>query len=134
LMAEAFLQQTDPSLDVYSAVLNSDNHDDQIAIQVMNEVEIDTSNKKPKNIKLFEGTLVDYLITLCNKKEDKTLPTNILFKHKIHLQFDDPSMPTLFETENIETYREIRDEIRDEIRYFYARILMRELARELTIN
>lgn len=132
LMAETFLHQTDPSLEVYSAVINSDDHADPIAIEVMNEIGIDISNRKPNSIKLFEGTLVDYLITICNRKKDETILVNVLFKHKIHLQFDDPSVPTLLETEDIETYREIRDEIRDEIRYFYARILMRELARQLT--
>ncbi len=130
LMAEAFLQQTDKSLEVFSAGLDADSETDPMAIEVMNEIGIDISTKKPKSYLKFEGTSVDYLITICEGTKDKISPVNILHKHKIHLGFADPKKASCFDAGNIEIYREIRDEIRNELDYFYTRILARELLRK----
>lgn len=128
IMAEAFLQQTDNSLEVYSAGMNPDVQTDPIAIKVMSEIGIDISNKIPKSYKLFEGMYVDYLITLCGGLKVDTSAFNISYSHKIHLGFDDPRKEIYTGPDNITIYREIRDEIRNELDYFYSRILVRELS------
>ena len=127
-MAEAFLKQTDKSLEVFSAGLNPDVETDPIAIEVMREIGIDISTQKPKSYHLFEGVQVDYLITICDGTRDKISPVNILYMHKIHLGFADPKHASNFKLENIDIYREIRDEIKNELDYFYSRILVKEIS------
>ena len=127
LMAEAFLQQTDKSLEVFSAGLHPDVETDPIAIKVMSEVGIDISAKKPKSYKEFEGMTVDYLITLCDGTKDKIVSVNISASHKIHLGFDDPKKADCSDDQIIEIYRDIRDEIKNELDYFYTRILVPDM-------
>lgn len=128
LMAEAFLQEMDKSLEVFSAGLHPDILTDPIAVEVMSEIGIDISMKKPKSYKEFEGMFVDYLITLCDGTKDKITSVNIATKHKIHLGFEDPRKAYCQEEQIIDIYRDIRDEIRNELNYFYSRILINELA------
>lgn len=127
LMAEAFLQKIDESLEVYSAGLHPDAETDPLAIQVMKETGIDIGSKKPKSYLEFEGTSVDYLITLCDGTKDKITAVNIDARHKIHLGFDDPRKSFGLEENIIDIYRDIRDEIHNELAYFYDHILSKEL-------
>lgn len=126
LMAEAFLQAIDHSLEVFSAGLHPDIETDPHAIEVMNELNIDISSKKPKSYLEFEGCEVDYLITLCDGTKDKIASVNILARHKIHLGFDDPKKAFCKGDQMIDIYRDIRDEIKNELDYFYTRILIQE--------
>lgn len=125
-MAEAFLQKTDQSLEIYSASLYTDVENDPIAIQVMNEIGIDISTKKPKNYHEFEGVSVDYLITICDGTTEKKPAINIQATHKIHLGFDDPKKAFCSDEQLIDIYRDLRDEIKNELDYFYNRILLTE--------
>lgn len=123
LMAEAFLQKMDHSLEVFSAGLFPDEQTDPMAIKVMNEVGIDISEKKPKSYKEFDGIYFDYLITLCDGTKEKITSINIPARHKIHLGFEDPQKANCPEGQIPEVYRDIRDEIKNELEYFYSRIL-----------
>jgi len=127
LMAEAFLQKMDTSLEVFSAGLHPDPETDPIAINVMNEIGIDISMKLPKSYHEFEGIFMDYLITLCDGTKDKIDAVNIPAQHKIHLGFEDPQKAYCSEDQIIYLYRDIRDEISNELDYFYTRILSNEL-------
>jgi arsenate reductase len=126
-MAEAFLQEMDKSLEVFSAGLHPDERTDLLAIQVMKEIGIDISAKKPKSYMEFEGRFFDYLITLCDGTKDKIISINIPSKHKIHLGFEDPKKAYCTEEQIITIYRDIRDEISNELEYFYTHILTPEL-------
>lgn len=128
LMAEAFLQEIDQSLEVFSAGLHPDAETDPIAIRVMKETGIDISSKKPRSYHEFEGSKVDYLITLCDGTKDKIALVNIEANHKIHLGFDDPRKSFGPEESILDLYRDIRDEIHNELLYFYDHILTKELA------
>lgn len=123
LMAEAFLQQTDPLLEIFSAGLHPDVETDPLAIKVMSEIGIDISAKKPKSYKEFEGQAVDYLITLCDGTRDKISSVNIPAGHKMHLGFEDPKKAYCSNGQIMDIYRDIRDEIKIELDYFYTRIL-----------
>lgn len=127
LMAEAFLQMTDPSLYVCSAGLHPDECTDPKAIEVMKEAGIDISSKKPRSYHEFEGKEFDYLITLCDGTKDKIEVVNIQARHKIHLGFEDPRKAFCTEDQLIYIYRDIRDEIKNELDYFYSRVLAKEL-------
>ena len=124
LMAEAFLQKTDQSLEIFSAGLHPDVEKDQMAIKVMGEIGIDVSNKFPKSFHEFEGISVDYLITICDGTTEKIPSVNIHANHKIHLGFDDPKKAYCSDEQVIDIYRDIRDEIQNELDYFYTHILM----------
>lgn len=126
-MAEAFLQEMDHSLEVFSAGLHPEQHTDPMAIEVMSEIGIDISNKTPKSYLKFEGMLMDFLITLCDGTKDKITSVNISAKHKIHLGFEDPRTAYCTEKQIINVYRDIRDEIRNELDYFYRNILINEI-------
>ena len=123
LMAEALLQKIDQSMEVYSAGLIPDLAPDPMAIEVMLEIGIDISMKKPKSYHEFEGMFVDYLITLCDGTKDKISSVNIEAKHKIHIGFDDPKKADVPAAQIKEIYRDIRDEIRNELDYFYTHFL-----------
>jgi len=127
LMAEAFLQKTDPSLEVCSAGLHPDESTDPLAVVVMNEIGIDISTKKPKSYHEFEGIEFDYLITLCDGTKDKIELVNIPAKHHMHLGFEDPRKAYCTEEQLIYIYRDIRDEIRNELDYFYSYVVINEL-------
>jgi arsenate reductase len=122
-MAEAFLQKTDSSLEIYSAGLNPEAENDPMAIQVMNEIGIDISTKKPRSYHEFEGMVVDYMITICDGTTEKLPVIQIQTGHKIHLGFDDPKKAFCSDEQKIDIYRDIRDEIRNELDYFYTHIL-----------
>ena len=124
LMAEAFLQKTDQSLEIFSAGVNPDVENDQMAIKVMGEIGIDINNKFPKSFHEFEGISVDYLITICDGTTEKIPSVNIHANHKIHLGFDDPKKAYCSDEQVIDIYRDIRDEIQNELDYFYTHILM----------
>jgi len=130
MMAEAFLQKMDRSLEVFSAGLHPDEHTDPMAIQVMKEVGIDISLKTPKSYTDFEGITFDYLITLCDGTKDKITSVNIQANHKIHLGFADPQKANCPKDQIPDAYRDIRDEIRNELDYFYSRILEPESLRK----
>lgn len=127
LMAEAFLQRLDQSLEVYSGGLHSDASADPIAIEVMMEIGIDISTKKPKSYHEFEGMEFDYLITLCDGTKDQIDTTKIQAKHHMHLGFEDPQKAYCTGEQVISLYRDIRDEIKNELDYFYSRVLIREI-------
>ena len=127
LMAEAFLQKMDKSLEVLSAGLKPDAETDPMAIAVMAEIGIDISNKRPESYHLFEGKQIDYLITLCDGTKDKITSVNISSRHKIHLGFEDPKKAYCSNEQVIDIYRDIRDEIKNELDYFYTRILSPEM-------
>jgi arsenate reductase (thioredoxin) len=127
LMAEAFLQKLNKSLEVYSAGLHPDESTDPIAIEVMKEIGIDISTKKPKSYHEFDGMEFDYLITLCDGTKDRIESVDIKAKHHIHLGFEDPKKAYCTEEQLIYLYQDIRDEIKNELDYFYSRILINEL-------
>lgn len=127
LMAEAFLQKMDKSLEVYSGGLHPDKDTDPMAITVMKEIGIDIDMKKPKSYHEFEGQEFDYLITLCDGTKDKIETVNIPAKHHMHLGFEDPKKAYCTAEQIIYVYRDIRDEIRNELDYFYTHVLLNKL-------
>jgi arsenate reductase (thioredoxin) len=127
LMAEAFLQKLDKSLEVFSAGLHPDENTDPMAVEVMKEIGIDISTKKPKSYHEFEGMEFDYLITLCDGTKDKIDTVQIPTKHHMHLGFEDPHKAFCPEEQLIYLYQDIRNEIRNELDYFYVHVLINEL-------
>ena len=113
-MAEAWTRELKGDLfDAYSAGVQPKQVDPR-AIKVMNEVAIDISKQKSKDIDSIGNQEFDYVITLCDNAKE-SCPYFPAKTRLIHKGFDDP--PKLAEhartdKEAIAHYRRVRDEIK----------------------
>ncbi|MCX8116413.1 MAG: arsenate reductase ArsC [Desulfobacterota bacterium] len=84
-----------------------------LAIEVMREVGIDISHKKPKSV--FElvkaGKLYAYVITVCDEASAGRCPVFPGVTKRLHWSFPDPAELTGTEEERLERVRKIRDDI-----------------------
>ena len=85
-----------------------------LAIQVMQEVDIDISNKKTQAVfDVFKsGQLFAYVITVCDETSAEKCPIFAGPTKRLHWSFPDPSQATGTTEEKLEQVRAIRDEIR----------------------
>ena len=80
------------------------------AIRAMNELGIDISTHKSKSLNGFEGTPMNYVVTVCdNAKESCPTYPGV---HIIHKGFEDPSQFRGKDEEILSGFRKIRDEIK----------------------
>ena len=118
-MAEGFLKDMDPDLEVYSAGTNPSHRVHPRAIEVMSELGVDLSSNRPENVSEYLDQAFDYVITVCGGAKE-TCPT---FQGKVgrnlHIGFDDPADATGTEEEVLYEFRRIRDEIRRDFGEFY---------------
>ena len=108
-MAEGILRSLYPEdYDVYSAGIEP-SEVSPYAVKVMDEIGIDISQHRAKNIKEFIDEIFDYVITVCDQAKESCpfFPGRKI----IHKSFPDPSQLEGSETEILEGFREIRDEI-----------------------
>lgn len=109
-MAEALLRQYGgEGYEAFSAGLEPKGIN-PFAIQAMNELGIDISGQRSKNVSEYLGKLhVQYMITLCDDAE-KNCPTvwpGVL--NKMHWSFEDPAAFVGTDAEKLEKFCEIRD-------------------------
>lgn len=118
-MAEGFLKDMDPELEVFSAGTNPSDRVHPRAIEVMGELGVDLSSNRPENVSEYLDQAFDYVITVCGGAKE-TCPT---FQGKVgrnlHIGFDDPADATGTEEEVLSEFRRIRDEIRRDFGEFY---------------
>lgn len=120
-MAEGFLKSFDPALEVFSAGTNPADAVNRNAINVMNEIGIDISNNKPKNVEQFLRESFDYVITVCDNAKE-TCPVFLgNVKNRLHLGFRDPAEAIGNEDEIMKIFRQVRDEIKEKFWEFYNR-------------
>ncbi len=81
------------------------------AIQVMEEIGIDISKQRPKNLRDFLGMDFDYVITVCDQARESCpfFPGRTI----IHRAFEDPARFEGTEEEILSAFRKVRDEIKD---------------------
>ena len=81
------------------------------AIKVMEEIGIDISHQRAKNVSEFADQKFDYVVTVCDQAKESCpfFPGGKI----IHKSFKDPSQLKGTEEEVIAGFREARDEIRD---------------------
>jgi arsenate reductase len=81
------------------------------AIKVMEEIGIDISHQRAKNVSKFLSQKFDYVVTVCDQARESCpfFPGGQI----IHKSFKDPSQLKGTEEEVIAGFREARDEIRD---------------------
>ena len=110
-MAQGFLQSFDKNIEVHSAGTEPAKQVNQTAVKVMQEVDIDISQHKPKLVDTYLKDEWDYVITVCDNAKE-TCP--VFFgkvKHRLHMGFEDPSHATGTNEYILSEFRRVRDEI-----------------------
>ncbi|MCK4544445.1 arsenate reductase ArsC [candidate division WOR-3 bacterium] len=106
----------------YSAGSKPEKEVNRYATNVMAELSIDISSKKPKHINEFNNQSFEYVFTMCGK-EGEICPVFLgQAKHYIHKPFDDPALFKGTEEETLEYYREIRDKIKNMLAEYFKLI------------
>lgn len=117
-MAEAFLRRfAGDTFEVESAGLNPAERVHPLVQQVMGEVGIDLSGKKPQNVfDLFrQGRLYDYVIAVCGQDAADSCPVFPGITHRWHWPFPDPAAVGGSPEEQLAQVRVIRDLIRSQV-------------------
>jgi arsenate reductase len=81
-----------------------------LAIRVMNEIGIDISHQKSKELEEFFDYEIDTVITVCDGA-NSVCPMFPGAKETIHVSFPDPSSATGTEDMQLEMFRMVRDDI-----------------------
>ena len=118
-MAEGFLKAFDPDLEVYSAGTNPSGEVHPKAIAAMQEMNIDISGNRPKNVSEFLDQSFDYVITVCDGAKETCPYFSGDVKHRLHIGFEDPAEATGTDEEIMNEFRRIRDEILVDFFKFY---------------
>lgn len=121
-MAEGFLRALGKEhFSVFSAGLNPEAIH-PLAVQVMQEVNIDISSQRSKHMTDFLADEFDYIITVCDRARDNcpTLPGD---NERIHWSFDDPAAVLGGDEEKLKVFRRIRNDIRSRISIWQPAIL-----------
>lgn len=88
-----------------------------MAIQVMNEINIDISGQSSKGVEKYLGKLfLHYLITVCHQAEKNCPSTWPGVQKKLHWSFEDPAAFQGSEVQQLERFRKVRDQIDTKIR------------------
>ena len=118
-MAEGFLKEFDPKMQIYSAGTKPSSEVHPKAIKVMKEMGIDLTENKPETVDEYLNQPFDYVITVCGGAKE-SCPTFIGdVKNRIHIGFEDPADATGTEKEILDEFRRIRDEIEHGFFDFY---------------
>lgn len=110
-MAEGYLRSLDGSLDVSSAGTYPAPAVSPFAVRAMEEIGVDISGHRPKNVESFLGKSFDYVITVCDNARDSCPVFSGHVAHSIHLGFDDPALAQGTDDQIMKEFRRIRDQI-----------------------
>ena len=81
-----------------------------LAVEAMNEIGIDISHQKSKDVVSFLGQYIPYVITLCEDAKERCPIFPRTFKF-LHWGFDDPAAAKGSHEEKLAVFRRVRDEI-----------------------
>lgn len=81
-----------------------------LAVEAMNEIGIDISHQKSKDVVSFLGQYVPYIVTVCDNARERCpiFPRTYKF---LHWGFDDPAAAVGSHDEKLAVFRRVRDEI-----------------------
>lgn len=100
------------SANIFSAGIQPKSAIHPIAIQVMQEIDIDISQQQPKPLEAINLSDMDIIITLCSEAACPNLSNK---QRSYHWSVSDPFNPYLTESEQLENVRAIRDELKHRI-------------------
>ncbi len=110
-MAEALIKFHYPKFNVFSAGTKPATQVHPLAIKVMDEMGLDISNYKPKNVRLFLKETFDCVITVCGDAQENCPVFTGNVQNKIHIGFSDPDAFIGNEIDTLNEFRKIRDQI-----------------------
>ncbi|MBU1042641.1 MAG: arsenate reductase ArsC [Proteobacteria bacterium] len=117
-MAEEFLRQfAGDSFEVESAGLEPAAAVNPLVVEVMAEVGLDLSQKKPQSVfDLFRaGRIYDFLITVCDSTTAERCPIFPGMTQRWHWPFPDPAKASGTREEQLAEVRRIRELIRERV-------------------
>lgn len=117
-MAEGFLKDFDPALEVMSAGTEPSDQVHPKAVIVMKELGIDLSDHYPQKVDEYLNEAFDYVITVCGHAKENCPVFLGEVKHQLHIGFEDPAEATGTEEQILGEFRRIRDEIRERMQAF----------------
>jgi arsenate reductase (thioredoxin) len=120
-MAEGILRSLDPQLEVFSAGTEPASHINPNAVRVMQELNIDISQGKPKAVQQFLGQSFDYVITVCDDADKNCPRFSGKVGKRLHIGFVDPARASGSEEAVLTVFRRVRDEIKARFTDFYNR-------------
>ena len=85
-----------------------------LAVEAMNEIGIDISDQKSKDVVSFLGQYIPYIVTVCDNARERCpiFPRSFKF---LHWSFDDPAAAVGSHDEKLAVFRRVRDEIASRI-------------------
>lgn len=81
-----------------------------LAIEVMQEIGIDISRQKSKDVVSFLGQYIPYIVTVCDNARERCPIFPRTFKF-LHWSFEDPAAAKGSHDEKLAVFRRVRDEI-----------------------
>jgi arsenate reductase (thioredoxin) len=81
-----------------------------LAIEAMQELGIDISGQKSKDVVSFLGQYIPYIVTVCDNARERCPIFPRTFKF-LHWSFEDPAAATGTHEERLAVFRRVRDEI-----------------------
>jgi len=88
-----------------------------LAVQAMQELDIDISDYTSKSLEQFQEQPFDLVITVCDNAKE-VCPVFVGAKETLHWPFDDPADATGTDEEKMTMFRRVRDEIKERIEAF----------------
>ena len=87
-----------------------------LAVEAMEEIGIDISQQKSKDVREFLGQAIPYVITVCDNAKERCPIFPRTFKF-LHWSFDDPAAVAGSHDEKLAVFRRVRDEIANRIQH-----------------
>ena len=118
-MAAGFLKSFNSDLEVLSAGTKPSEQVHPLAIQVMEEANVDISQSKPMHLDMYLDEAFDYVITVCGDAQTNCPVFIGEVSQRLHIGFEDPDKLTGTREEVLANFRRIRDEIKLAFHTFY---------------
>ena len=117
-MAEALWEQLgDGDWQAASAGSKPSGYVHPLAIQAMQELDIDLSRHQSKSLQQFQDQAFDLVVTVCDNARE-SCPVFPGATETLHWPFDDPADATGTDAEKMTFFRRVRDEIQQTIQHY----------------
>jgi arsenate reductase len=91
------------------------------AVRAMQEIGIDISGQRSKDVAEFQGQDFSYVITVCDRAKE-SCPVFPASTRLLHWSLDDPAEAQGSQEERLAVFRRVRDEIAQYLRNFIAQV------------
>ena len=92
-----------------------------LAVEAMREIGIDISHQTSKNVALFLGLSIPYVVTVCDRAKESCPIFPGTFKF-LNWSFDDPAEARGTREQRLEAFRRVRDELSERIKHEFVNL------------